>query len=95
MGKYYEIFGELTIATMEKDADKVTAAAEEMLSSMEEIGSFRYSPLYEHMAFKEVNKEFITEMRENLLRCFREEESYSFLQDDERWKKLVQRSTDN
>ncbi|WP_346664049.1 helix-turn-helix transcriptional regulator [uncultured Merdimonas sp.] len=95
MGKYYEIFGELTIATMEKDADKVIAAAEEMLSSMEEIGSFRYSPLYEHMEFKEVNKEFTTEMRENLLRCFREEERYSFLQDDERWKKLVQRSTDN
>lgn len=91
MGKYYEIFGELDLAIMEKDADKVISAAEEMLSCVEQIGSFRYSPLYEHMKFKKINKEFITETKENLLRSFRAEESCGFLKDDERWQRLVSR----
>lgn len=44
---------------------------------------------YEHMEFKEVGEELITEMKENLLRCFQEEEGYEFLKDDERWKRLL------
>ena len=43
----------------------------------------------EHMEFKEVNAEFTAEMKENLLKCFREEESFGFLKNDERWQRLI------
>ena len=89
MGKYYEVSSGLDLAVLEKDADTVICAAEAMLACVEQIGSFRNSPLYEHMEFKEVNAEFTAEMKENLLKCFREEESFGFLKNDERWQRLI------
>lgn len=91
MGTYYGISSQLELATIEKDADSVIAIMEEMLSCVEQIGDFRKAPLYEHMDFKEMKEEFIAEMKENLLACFRDEESYGFLKDDERWQRLTGR----
>ena len=77
MGKYCE------------DADTVIATMKEMLSSIGQIGSFYRSPLYGHMEFKEMRGEFLAELKNNLLKCFRDEESYGFLKEDERWKEIV------
>lgn len=89
MGKYYEISNELEIPTLEKDSDTAVAVMEEMLSCVDQIGAFRKMPLYEHMDFKEVSEDFIAEMRETLLKCFSNEETYGFLRDNEKWRKLV------
>ncbi len=89
MGKYSEISSGLDLAVLEKDTDAVINIMEEMLSCVEEIGDFRNSPLYAHMDFKEVRKEFVAEIKENLLKCFSDEESYGFLMDDDRWKALT------
>lgn len=89
MGKYYEISSELDLATLEEDADTVIAVMEEMLSCVEQIGDFRNAPLYEHMDLKKMNEEFLTELKENLLKCFRDEESFGFLKNDARWQQLV------
>lgn len=89
MGKYYEISSELEIATIEKDADSVIYVMEEMLSSVEQIGDFRKSILYEHLDFKEVKEDFISNLKENLKKCFQDEENYGFLRDNKRWQKLV------
>lgn len=89
MGKYYEVSSRLELATMEKDADTVLATMEEMLSGIGKIGDFRNAPLYEHMEFKEMKEEFLAEIRENLLKCFRDEESFGFLKDNKRWAELV------
>lgn len=89
MGKYYEISNGLELATLEKDSDTVVAVMEEMLSCVEQIGDFRKTSLYEHMDFKEITEEFMAEIKENLLKCFRDEESYGFLKNDERWQKLI------
>ena len=62
---------------------------EKMLSSVEHIGEFRKAPLYEHMDFKETSDEFKTDLKENLLKCFQNEESYGFLKEDKRWQRLV------
>lgn len=91
MGKYHEVSCRLEIATVEKDSDKVIALMEEMLSSVEKIGDFRKAPLYEHLEFKEMKEEFVAGTKENLLKCFREEETFGFLKEDERWKELVGR----
>lgn len=89
MGKYYEISSQLELATLEKDADSVVAVVEEILSCVEQIWDFRKAPLYEHMDFKEIREDFMAEMRENLLKCFRDEKSFRFLENDERWQRLI------
>lgn len=89
MGKFYEAWNRHEIATLEKDVDTVIATTEEMLSSIGQIVSFRNAPLYEHMEFKEINEEFLVEIKENLLNCFRDEGTYGFLKNDKRWQELV------
>lgn len=89
MGRYYEVSGRLEIATMEKDSETVIATMEEMLSGVDQIYSFCKSPLYEHMEFKEIREGFREELKNNLLNCFRDEESFGFLKNDHRWLELV------
>lgn len=89
MGKYYETSGRLELATYEQDADAVIDIMREMLANVDHVLDFTHSPLYEHMKFSESCGEFSKELRENLLACFRDEETYSFLQNDPRWKALV------
>ncbi len=67
----------------------MVAIMEDMLSSVEQIGDFRDAPLYEHMDFKEMRDEYIAEIKENLRKYFRDEESYGFLKNDKRWQELV------
>lgn len=89
MGKYYEVSSGLELAALEEDADSVIHIMEEMLSCVEQIGDFRNVPFYEHMDFKEVREDFVAEIKENLLKSFRDEESFGFLKNDERWQKLI------
>ena len=62
--------------------------AEEMLSGLEGNGGFRHSRLYEHMEFAETRAEFVKEMKDNLRKCFQDEESFGFLRDDKTWQEL-------
>ena len=91
MGKYYEVSGKLELAVIEKNADEVIATVKEMLETVEHIGDFRNSRLYEHMKFKTVEREFVEKLKENLIKCFRDEETYGFLQKDKRWIELLER----
>lgn len=85
MGRFQEVSGGLELATMERDADAVIRIMRDMLDAILQISGFRNSFLYEHMRFKEPRAEFVAEMRENLLQCFRDEETFGFLKGDERW----------
>lgn len=89
MGRYHEVLSEFDLAMREKDADTVISIVEEMLFSVEHIGDFRKSFLYEHMDFKETAEDFVKELKETLLKSFRDDEEYRFLQDDKRWKQLT------
>lgn len=91
MGKYHEVSCGLALATLERDTETVLTAMEEILSSIEQIGDYRNAPLYEHMEFKEIKEDFLAEMKENLLKSFRDEETYGFLKNDMRWQELVKR----
>ena len=59
-----------------------------MLLSADDINSFCRSLLYEHLVFREVNETFLKELKSNLLRCFQDEETYGFLKNEDRWKRL-------
>jgi transcriptional regulator with XRE-family HTH domain len=91
MGAYHEASCKLELATVEKDEDTIIETMEEMLESIGKITDFRKSPLYEHMEFKETREEFLTELRGNLLACFRDEETYGFLKENKRWQALLKR----
>ncbi len=89
MGAYNEASLRLELATVEKDADTVIETLDELLSSLHTITDFQKSPLYEHMEFKEAREEFIKDLKENLLSCFRDEETFGFLKADRRYQELV------
>lgn len=90
MGKYYEISSGLEIAALNKDSDAVLSIMKEMLMEVENIRSFSNSPLYEHMEFREeLSSEFMEIVKENLRKCFRDDESFAFLKDDVRYQKLI------
>lgn len=90
MGKYHEVSCKLDLATAEKDADTVLDTMEAMLLSLDDITSFINSPLYEHMEFKKADSNFSKQLKQNLLDCFQDKEIYGFLENDERWKQIIQ-----
>ena len=91
MGIYQEASFGLELATLEQDADAVVRIMSKMLDSLSQDGmnSFTKSDLYRHMEFREMREEFAVKMRENLLNCFRDEETFGWLREDTRWQELV------
>jgi len=91
MGEYHEVSCQLELAIMEKDVDTAIEIMKRMLVSVEKIGDFRKSRLYEHMGFKETSQEFVEELKRNLFKCFKDEETCGFLMEDKRWQELVKK----
>ncbi|HAX53118.1 helix-turn-helix transcriptional regulator [Muricomes intestini] len=89
MGGYYEASCVLELAVAEKDCNTAAEAMKRMLESSGSIGSFCDSALYEHMIFSGIGEDFSAELKNNLLKNFRDEETYAFLKDDKRWQELV------
>lgn len=52
---------------------------ERMLTNLESIYAFTKSSLYSHMDFKAIDEEYLTEVREDLMKGFRNEETYAYL----------------
>ena len=92
MGQYHVASSKLELATIEKNSNTIITTMKEMLASIEQICSFCQSPLYEHMKFQEPSAEFLDELKNNLLKCFCDEESYGFLKEDKRWQEFKNRS---
>lgn len=89
MGTYHEVSCGLELATAEKDVDNVIEIMEKMLESVDGITAFTESALYEHMTFKNADKAFGEELKSNLLKCFRDEETYGFMKGHERYEALI------
>lgn len=90
MGKYHEVACKLELATIEKDADTILDTMETMLLSLDDISGFTNSPLYEHMEFRKTDDTFIKQLKQDLLHCFRDTETYGFLENNERWHRITQ-----
>jgi transcriptional regulator with XRE-family HTH domain len=89
MGEYHKASCGLDLATSEKDIEATIEAMERMISNLDTICGFTKSALYEHMEFKETNEEFCKELYENLLTCFRDDETYGYMKKSKRWQVLV------
>lgn len=87
MGEYHRIAGRLELAVMEKDVEETITIMQQLLASIDDVNYFTKSPLYEHMTFREIRPEFVTQIREDLVKSFHEE-TYGFLKEDSRWEAL-------
>ena len=88
-GEYHAVSPALELATLEKNEAETLRIMERMLTNLESIYAFTKSPLYSHMTFNEPDSSFISEVREDLMNGFRDEETYAFLKGNQRWRKLV------
>lgn len=89
MGKYSQASVGLDLAVAEKDVESTIRIIKEMVANIHDLCHYCTSPLYEHIKFKEINKEFLKEVKGNLLSCLRDEETFGFLKEDRRWQQLV------
>lgn len=89
MGEYHEASCRLDLVTAEKDVEATIETMEKMLTSIDTICDFTKATLYEHMEFKKLEEKFITELHENLLTHFRDEETYSYMKTNKRWHGLI------
>lgn len=89
MGPYQEAAPVLEIATVEKDAEKILDIMQIMLANVGTMTAFIDSPLFEHMTFKKTDPVFADEMRKNLLECFKDEETYGFLKNNEKYLQIL------
>jgi len=88
-GEYHEISPALELATLEKNEAETLHIIERMLANLESISAFTKSPLYSHMDFKEMSEAYLMELRENLIKGFRDDETYDFLKENPQWIELL------
>ncbi|MCM1234126.1 MAG: helix-turn-helix domain-containing protein [Ruminococcus flavefaciens] len=88
MGEYHRWSGRLELAVLEQDVEATITIMQRLLASVDEINQFTKSSLFAHMSFREIRPEYMAQVREDLLKSFRNEEAYGFLRGDSRWEAL-------
>ena len=86
IGQYQEATLEMDLAIARKDAEATLRLAPKLLSGIEDLTSYSRSRLYEHMEFKELREESKEKMRETLVKCLRDEETFGYMKEDARWQ---------
>lgn len=87
MGRYNEVCSGLDVAVWEKDTVWTAQLMQDMIENIETIGDFTKSKLYQHMTLKEAASDFTDTMRLELLKSL-EDESFSYMQGNEKWEAL-------
>lgn len=89
MGVHHEALADHELALLEKDVEAVVSSAEKLFESLEHIHYFTKAPLYGHLTFCELEKAFLVQVKEDVLKSLCEEETYGFLRGNERWENLI------
>ena len=93
MGRYNEVSCGLDVASWEKDASKTAQIMQQILESIDQIGSFSQADLYQHMSFKEFEDGFIEGLRSKIIEEM-SGESYSYMNGNEQWQELMCKYSD-
>lgn len=94
MGRYNEVSTGLDVASWEKDVPKTAEIMREILAAVDHISDFSQSPLYQHMAFKDMAPGFTDRLHKNLIEGMRDE-SYSYMRGNEFWEETLKRGLDS
>ena len=90
MGRYTAVSAKLEWTVARKDAEETLEAMEQMLDSVDTVGEWTTSSLFEHLEFRKVpREEFLATLKKNLLENFKDEETFGFLKENERYRELV------
>lgn len=89
MGKYCECLSMLEVACAEKNVVETYHLAEKILENIDSLWDFQKSKLFRHMSFRELESDFTEGLRKQLLKFFREEESFGFMKGYADWEELM------
>lgn len=89
-GEYHEVSPGLELAALQKDEARTLQIVERMLINLESVYAFTKSPLYAHMEFKAIKDSFALQLRQDLIKGFRDEETYAYMKENQRWQELMQ-----
>ena len=87
MGKYNEVCISLDVAVWKKDVEWTVRAMREILDSVDTIGDFAYSKLYQHMKFKPFTSSFSADLMKELLKSL-EDETFDYMNGNVEWEKM-------
>ncbi|MBQ9031128.1 MAG: helix-turn-helix domain-containing protein [Parasporobacterium sp.] len=94
MGRYNEVSTGLDVASWEKDVPKTAEIMREILAAVDHISDFSQSPLYQHMAFKDMDPGFTDRLHKNLIEGMHDE-SYSYMRGNEFWEETLKKGLDS
>lgn len=89
MGVFHAESCKLDLAVQEKDVGKTFSVVKNLLDSMEQMLVFSESDMYAHMKFKGVEQPFYAQLRKNLLKSFRDKETFSYMNNHAKWEELI------
>ena len=87
MGRYNEVCYGLDVAVWEKDAAWTAQLMREILDSVDRIGDFTKSRLYQHMMLKSIDPDSLAGLKRELLKSLGDE-TYAYMRGNEDWEKL-------
>ena len=87
MGRYNEVCWGLDVAVREKDAPWTAQIMGAILDSLESIGDFTSSKLYQHMTRKPVGPDFASGLKRELLKSL-DDEAFDYMRGNAAWEKL-------
>lgn len=90
MGQYYEVSAKMDLVVAKKDVGETLTWARQMFESYGKFGSWRDTPLYEHMTFRDLSDEFSTKMEKMLIELFRDGEQFGYMAGNEEWERLLE-----
>lgn len=77
MGTYCQVSPYLELALLEKDTHTASSIMEAMLNSVDSLGAYCQSPLFQHMNFQPVNPAFLEKVRKNLEQHFQDPDIFN------------------
>lgn len=88
LGEYGAHAAELDMAKAEQDKKKTIDCAEKLLKSVDSLGAFSRSPLYAHMAFKEIDPAFMEKVKQLTWNNLFSGKELEYMADDPRWNEI-------
>lgn len=88
MGCYQEAAPGLELAAVQKNVEETERIMRILLERTDTLMDFTRSDLYRHTTFKATDPEFFNRLRNDLIKGFLEEETYSYMQGNPYWETL-------